>query len=159
MVTAGYMIPSRSILVVVSYQSDFINDYIIETKLSIYEKGPSHTITRGRWGTKADLFRLEVLRVFNVEDTKINLHLPDGMSYQEMVQLLQAVKNKEIIWEDKRPFIEDFALEDISRVTLEGPEPLFVISIMKQNSPPAYFVYARLEGTKLVVKRTDMAMP
>ena len=103
--------------------------------------------------------RRDVLRVFNIDETRITLNVPDGMSYQQMVQVLQAVKNKDIVWEDKRPFIKDFAIEDISRVTLEGPEPLYVISIMKQQEPPGYFVYARLEGAKLVVKRTDMVIP
>lgn len=117
------------------------------------------TISQGRWGTKADLLQWEVLRTFSIDEIKINLNVPDGMSYEEMRRLLKAIKDKEIVWEDRRPLIKDFALQDIARVTLEGPEPLYVISIIKQKQPPSYFVYARFEGAKLVVKRTDMATP
>jgi hypothetical protein len=116
-------------------------------------------MSRGRWGTKPDLLTQEVLRVFAVDETTINLRVPDGMSYQEMLQLLQAIKNKQIIWEEQRPFIKDFAIEDITRVGLEEAEPLYVIHIVKKHSPPYYSVYARFEGVKLVVKRTGAAIP
>jgi len=165
-VMARPMLPTSEPIVFVSYENEVIGSYVIETTLTIYEKKPrnsktveSLTIGQGRWGTKADLLRSEVLRTFSIDKIKINLNVPDGMSYEEMLRLLQAVRNKEIIWEDQRGFIKDFAVEDISRVTLEGPEPLCVISIVKQNSPPFYFVYGRLEGSKFVVKRTDMAIP
>jgi hypothetical protein len=158
----------RTVVVVVAYESELVDTYNIETKLEIYEKTTrqwkqnfidSLTISRGKWGTKPDSLRREVLRVFNIDETKINLRVPDGMSYQEMRQLLKAIKDKEIVWEDQRPLIKDFAIQDITRIILEGPEPLYVISIVKQHSPPVYFVFARLEGTKLVVKRTDGAIP
>jgi hypothetical protein len=166
-VVARPMLPTSEPIVFVRYGNVVAGTYVIETTLIIYGKNPrnwkaelpdSLSIRSGRWGSKPELLQWEALRTFSIDEIKINLSVPDGMSYDEMRRLLQAIKNKEIIWEEQR-FIKDFAVEDISRVTLEGPEPLYVVSIVKQHSPPGYFVYARLEGAKLVVKRTDMVIP
>jgi hypothetical protein len=155
-VAATYALPTGSVIVAVAYETDAIGTYVIDTTLRIHEKhstDDSSTITRGKWSTKPDLFRRDVLRIFNIDGTSISLGVPDGMSYQEMVQLLQAIKKKEVIWEDKRPTIKDFAVENVTGVTLEGRERLLVISIY-----PIYFVYARFEGAKLVIKRSDMVI-
>lgn len=158
---------STPVVVVVTYEHELLGSYVIETKLRIYEKNPrnskkefldSLTISRGRWGSKPALLQSEALRSFTIDEVKINLSVPDGMSYVEMRRLLEAVKSYQIIWEDPRPTIKEFAIQEIARVTLEGPERLYVLSIVKQG-PPFYFVYARFEEGRLVVKRTNEAIP
>jgi hypothetical protein len=167
-VEASPQLPRSMPIVVVTYHHEVFGTYVIETKLTIYERDSrrwiqsfldSLIISRGRWGSKPELLQWEVLRAFAVDETTVNLRVPDGMSYHEMLRLLKAIKNKEIIWEDQRPWIKDFAIDDVTRVALEGSEPLYVVHIIKKHSPPYYSVYARFEGAKLVVKRTEAAIP
>jgi len=167
-VIAQYMLPSSVPLISVLYEDEVIGTFVIDTRLEIYKKDPSHwkqgyldslILSRGNWGTKQDFLQRKVLRLFTVGDTKVALRYSDSLSYREVARLLKAIKDKAIVWEDRNWRHLQILLEEITWIEFSEATRLYKILAQPEVRPQNYIIDAQVDGDRMIIKHFSMGIP
>jgi hypothetical protein len=157
------MLPLSIPLARVHYAEEVIGTFEVETVLMISKKDPaywnqahraSREIARGSWGTRRDELRRTVLRVFEIEGTRLRLEQADALSYREIEQVLQVIQRGAIIWDEQEHPPMAIPLAQVAGVGPSRTAGHYEISLPGRGS--GYFLEVQLNGSRLIVKRVQM---